>query len=85
DHDHDHDHDHQTTGAGDQAQTHAAEGHADLVAEYRFRCARPAELTELRVTLFERFPAIERLQVQVATDRGQGRAELTPSSPVVKP
>jgi hypothetical protein len=84
---HDHDHEDEAAGeagAGDHGHAHAAEGHADIVAEYRFFCARPAELREIRVKLFERFPATLRLQAQVATEGGQGGAELTPANPVLK-
>lgn len=69
----------------DQGQGPVAEGHADILAEYRFVCADPAALTEVRVMLFERFPALERLQAQLVTDRGQAGAELTPGAPVLKP
>ncbi len=82
-----HDHEGEATGGGDVGDhdhAHAAEGHADIAAEYRFLCAQPAELNEIRVTLFERFPATGRLKVQVTTDRGQAGAELTPANPVLK-
>ena len=84
-----HGHDHEGAAAsggdaGDHNHAHAAERHVDIAAEYQFLCAQPAELREIRVTLFERFPATGRLQVQVTTDRGQAGAELTPANPVLK-
>lgn len=72
------------SGNEDQDPGPVVEGHADILAEYRFVCADPAALREVRVMLFERFPALERLQAQLVTDRGQARAELTPGAPVLK-
>jgi hypothetical protein len=69
----------------DHGQDQDGGDHADMEVEYRFHCARPAELKEVRVTLFDRFPALQRLDVQLATDHGQGAAELTPTNPVLKP
>jgi hypothetical protein len=60
-----------------------AETHAELLAAYRFRCARPDALKQLEVGLFEAFPATEQLRVQAVTDRGQTAGELTASSPVL--
>lgn len=68
----------------EEDQAGAAEGHADFTAEYQFRCERPAELREIRVTLFEHFPGLERLHAQVASDRGQAGGVLTPTSPLLK-
>lgn len=73
------------SGDHDQDPGPVVEGHADILAEYRFVCADPAALEEVRVMLFERFPALERLQVQLVTDRGQAGAELTPGASVLKP
>lgn len=67
-----------------QHQGQLAEGHADILAEYRFVCADPAALRGVHVMLFERFPALERLQAQVVTDRAQAGAELTPGAPDLK-
>jgi hypothetical protein len=51
-------------------------GHADLDALYVFRCAAPAQLNALQHGLFEAFPRIQRLQVQVAGPQGQFRQTL---------
>ncbi len=51
--------------------------HADLDAEYQFRCADAAKLKEVDVLLFERFPRFRQLDVQLATDKAQRGAKLT--------
>lgn len=61
-----------------------SQAHADIAAEYRFLCERPEELKELRVMVFERFPATERLDVQMVTERGQAGAALTGATPVLR-
>lgn len=68
---HDHGHDH--------AHAHAepaSDGHAELVAGYRFECARPAALESLRIGLFDAFPRLRELRAERATARGQGAAVL---------
>ena len=72
DHDHDHDHDH-----------HAHEGeHSDIHAHYRFECAKVNELKQLDLAeLFKRFPATEKIQVQLIGPNGQQGVELTPAQP----
>lgn len=73
------------TEEGDPGHAEGAADHADIAAEYRFVCDRPAQIEEIRVTLFERFPALERLQVQIVTEQEQAGAELTPADPVLRP
>lgn len=58
--------------------------HTDITAEYRFHCQTPARLRELRIDLFEAFPRLERLQVEVAAPGGQTAARLTPRQRVVR-
>ena len=77
-------------GEDDRADHHPGQDeegdtHADIEVAYRFLCARPGALKEVRVTLFDRFPSLERLEVQLATERGQAGAELTPTSPLLRP
>lgn len=50
--------------------------HADLEARFEYRCARPEQLTTLDVGLFEAYPRLGRLQVAVASPRGQFKREL---------
>jgi len=60
-----------TTGAG---------GHADLDGDFIFRCERPELLRDIDVALFDAFPNLHRVDVQVAGARGQTAAKLTPTS-----
>lgn len=47
------------------------DGHGDLDATWRFRCAAPEGLTGMEQGLFTAFPRLSRLEVQVAGPRGQ--------------
>ncbi|MBS1230660.1 MAG: metal ion transporter periplasmic protein surface adhesin [Proteobacteria bacterium] len=58
-----------------------ADGHADVDADYVFRCAQPAALKGLETKLFKRFGRLHRVDVQRATAAGQGAATLTPEQP----
>ena len=58
-----------------------ADGHADVDADYVFRCAQPAALKGLETKLFKRFGRLQRIDVQRATAAGQGAATLTPEQP----
>lgn len=51
-------------------------GHGDLDARWTFRCAAPARLLALQQGLFEAFPRLQRLTVQVAGPKGQSQATL---------
>jgi hypothetical protein len=68
-HEHDRHHDH----------GHDAASHSEVEAFYRFRCAEAPRWVD--VGLFEAFPAMQRLNVQVVTTQGQGAATLGPDSP----
>ena len=61
---------------------HAAE-HADVTAEYVFRCARPGELAGLEVRLFDRFDGLGKLKAEVVGPRGQQAATLGPKQRVL--
>ncbi|ARS50657.1 zinc-binding protein [Ectopseudomonas mendocina] len=71
---HDHKHDH---------HDHKHEGeHSDIHAHYRFECAKANELKQLDLAeLFKRFPATEKIQVQLIGPNGQQGAELTAAQP----
>jgi hypothetical protein len=55
--------------------------HGDLDADFTFRCARPAALAGMEVHLFQAFPRLHRLDVQIAAPRGQSATRLTPQQP----
>lgn len=51
--------------------------HADLDAQYRFKCAKPAELKELEVKLFDAFKRIRTIDARLVTDKRQRAARLS--------
>lgn len=53
------------------------EGHADLDGEFVFECAQPRHLRDLEVRLFDRFPGLKKLNVEVAGPKGQKAVQLT--------
>ena len=50
--------------------------HADLEASYRFQCAHPAQLRSLELGLFDVYKRIQRIEVQVAGQKGQAKVTL---------
>jgi hypothetical protein len=56
--------------------TPRGEDHADLDADYAFRCMQPALLRTLNVGLFEAFEHLRRIEVQVAGPKGQRKLTL---------
>jgi hypothetical protein len=71
------------TGGADR-HDHAHEGethHADIDAEYSFRCASPAGLKDIETSIFKQFKRLYRLEVQRSGPTGQGATRLTPKKP----
>ena len=67
--------------AGDKKAAHGAgEGHAELEGIIVFRCENPDQLRDLDVKLFERFVGLKRLDVAVATAKGQKSVRLSAST-----
>lgn len=68
---------------GDAAPSESAaraDGHSDIEARYRLDCRHPEAIQALDLrSLFERFPATERIQVQLIGPHGQQGTELTPN------
>jgi hypothetical protein len=62
----------------------AEEVHADLDAEWIFICRNPEKLKSIEVGLFKHFPSLQEIAVQMLTPAGQGAAELTPQSSVIR-
>ena len=54
------------------------EQHAELAAMYEFECQEPAELKWIDVGLFSAFTGFRRVDVQLVTERGQGKQTLQP-------
>ncbi|PXX34915.1 DUF2796 domain-containing protein [Undibacterium pigrum] len=61
-----------------QNTTAAKDEHANLHAEYEYACTKVAALKSLQLSLFDAFPAIHKVDAQVAGARGQTAATLTP-------
>ena len=55
-------------------------GHAELEAQFVFRCEQPEKLSGLEVKLFDAFKGLKRIDVQVAGARKQAAARLTPKN-----
>ena len=51
-------------------------GHADVDANYEFTCAAPQQLAGLDLLLMNTFTRIQRIEVQVAGPKGQGKQTL---------
>ena len=74
-HEHKHDHDHETSHDNE---------HSDIHAHYTLDCQKPEELKQLNLgELFKRFPATEKIQVQLIGPNGQQGLELTPAQPTL--
>ncbi|MGQ7956176.1 DUF2796 domain-containing protein [Pseudomonas sp. SP16.1] len=68
-----HEHEHEDEHEGE---------HSEIHAHYQFDCAKADELKQLDLSeLFKRFPATEKIQVQLIGPSGQQGAELTPAQP----
>jgi hypothetical protein len=52
--------------------------HADLSAEYEFRCREPLKLRDIEVRLFQVFPRLQGITVSIAGPKGQAEVRLTP-------
>lgn len=69
----------------DAARGHAAKAggggtaHADLAATISFRCAKPQSLSGLQVKLFDAFPDLRQIDVEIVTTKGQSGARLSPN------
>lgn len=60
------------------AATATKDEHANLHAEYEYSCTKAAALKSLHLSLFDAFPAIHKVEAQMAGARGQVAATLTP-------
>lgn len=71
-------------GQPDPAEQQA--GHADIDASFEFECSAAARAGFVDTTLFERFAGIQRIDVQLATPRGQRKLTLArPAQRIVLP
>jgi hypothetical protein len=58
--------------------------HSEFHSEYRFVCKNPGKLSQMDVMLFQSFPGIEHIEVQLLTETKQSAQELTAQSPRIK-
>ncbi len=68
-----------TAPAGDKE-----EPHADLDASYEFTCAQPDKLTSVEIGLFQAFPRLQKIEVQVAGPKKQSKTSLSRPANTVK-
>lgn len=64
------------TVASAEAELHQEGEHNEFEALYALSCSDAGALTAIETTLFERFEALEELEVEFATPAGQGASEL---------
>lgn len=66
------------------APTAPTDGHADLDADFTLVCATPGALTTVDASgLFAAFPGFQRIDVQLATPKKQGAAQLVPGTALI--
>ncbi|MBM3344989.1 MAG: DUF2796 domain-containing protein [Betaproteobacteria bacterium] len=59
------------------------EGHAELLAQFAFKCEQPAALKGVEVRLFDAFRGLRRIDAQVAGPAGQKAVRLSSSQRMV--
>ena len=75
---HDEHKDHDDHKAHDEHETHS-----EIVANYSFECKDSSALSSIKVSLFESFAGIYKIQTMWVTASKQGSAKLTAENPVV--
>lgn len=58
------------------AASSVKEGHGDLEGSFEFKCLAGAKAAFLEVGLFDAFPQVKRIDLQVVTPKGQMKATL---------
>jgi hypothetical protein len=59
------------------------QNHSEIVAYYSYSCKNLSNLSSIKVTLFESFPGIYKINTVWVTDSKQGSSTLTASNPTV--
>ena len=62
--------------ASSASSTHESDEHGDLDASFEYRCLHPERLSAVDVGLFQAWPKLQRIDVDVATAGGQFKREL---------
>ncbi|MCU1719335.1 DUF2796 domain-containing protein [Pseudomonas sp. 5P_3.1_Bac2] len=79
-HKHEHEHEHEHAAKGE----HGGHEHSDIQANYRFTCKQPEQLKQLDLApLFKRFPATQKIQVQLIGPNGQQGKQLSAAEPTL--
>lgn len=64
-------------------EEHASETHSEFHISYQFHCEKPADLKNLRLTVFTHYASLKEIEAVWVTEQGQGSAELSPRQPVI--
>lgn len=81
-HDEEHDdHDKDHANHHDNAES---DEHSEFAASYKLQCSHSGMLTHFTLTAFGNFPATTTIDVQWATEQGQGAAETTAGKNVIQ-
>ncbi|MFC7515861.1 DUF2796 domain-containing protein [Herbaspirillum sp. GCM10030257] len=62
---------------------HGSDGHADLHATIMYRCKSPVALNAINLRLFDAFPRLDRIKVQLAIPGRQSAVELSRKRPTL--
>jgi hypothetical protein len=67
-------------GTGNKSRVNPPDAHGELEAVWQFQCSNLQALQGMDVKLFEAFPGLQRLDVRIASPKGQASARLSPLS-----
>jgi len=81
-HGHEHEEKHHKAHGHDEHEEHehekqGEETHSEFHVRYGFHCEHPDKLKQVEVKLFSVFSTLEKMQVQVVTEKGQTASQLT--------
>ena len=68
----------------DRSSTNSPDVHSELSATWHFQCAVPESLQGIKVSLFQHFPSLKRIDAAVVGPKGQSRTRLSPKSNQLK-
>jgi hypothetical protein len=68
----------------DRSSTNSPDVHSELSATWHFQCAVPESLQGIKVSLFQHFPSLKRIDAAVVGPKGQSRTRLSPKSTLLK-
>lgn len=83
-HDHKHDHGHKHDHDHDHDHDHHDHAHSDVLVDYHYECAHPEHLDTVRVNLFDAFPSLHDIQVQLITEGGQKGQTLNAAQNLIR-